>query len=224
MFNYAEWCAERGLTFRQSALLQEAKYVFLDMETTGLDANRDIPMELAAIVTDGFGNVLNTGAPFQQYYWSTPTHTLDRLDPIVRSMHKQSGLFEDWQEWASRESADGCDEDQVFARWIIEQTHLQIKLNVAGANPGFDISFLKEYYPSSYANLDYHPIDVRTLRFAAQNVNPRIAENEPRGANNHRALDDVVDAIHQWQYYLDNFLFVTESDPAGAIRGTEGKL
>ena len=38
----------------------EKRLLFVDLETTGLDANSDVPLELAVVLTDEWGDIIDT--------------------------------------------------------------------------------------------------------------------------------------------------------------------
>src|ERR1051326_3326604 len=65
--------------------------VWIDCEMTGLDLERDVLIEVAALVTDADLNILGDGVDVVIH---APDDVLDNMVEFVRDMHAKSGLTE----------------------------------------------------------------------------------------------------------------------------------
>ena len=64
---------------------------WIDLEMTGLDADRDVILEIAALVTDDDLNLVADGPDLVVHQ---PVEALDGMDKVVTKMHRVSGLTE----------------------------------------------------------------------------------------------------------------------------------
>jgi len=75
---------------RMNADSHADRLIWIDLEMTGLDTDRDGILEIATVVTDGDLNVLATGPEFAIAH---PLSTLDGMDEWNRNQHGNSGLW-----------------------------------------------------------------------------------------------------------------------------------
>src|SRR4029077_3986329 len=71
---------------------REDRLVWIDLEMTGLDAEHDVIVEIACIVTDSNLVALDDGI---QLVVHQDEATLARMDDFVRTMHTKSGLLDE---------------------------------------------------------------------------------------------------------------------------------
>ena len=69
----------------------EHRLIWIDLEMTGLDTDRDSIIEIATVVTDGDLNVLAEGPVFAIAH---PLERLQAMDDWNRSQHGKSGLWQ----------------------------------------------------------------------------------------------------------------------------------
>jgi hypothetical protein len=65
--------------------------IWLDLEMTGLDPDRDSVIEIATLVTDKELNILAEGPVFAIHH---PLHRLEAMDDWNRNQHQKSGLWQ----------------------------------------------------------------------------------------------------------------------------------
>lgn len=158
------------------------RVLFLDLETTGFDPNRDVILEVGAILVD-----LDAAAElFEFHAFPTPLHAGGRFHPRIDrgldKMHATSGLFFD------RVRASHVDdwEHRLLDR-VDEHGFARGELSMGGFSPSFDRSFLAVHAPDLDAYLSHRMVDASTLRFCGVEL--------PPGDAKHRALEDCRSAI-----------------------------
>ena len=67
-----------------------SRLIWIDLEMTGLDTDRDGVLEIATVVTDGQLNILAEGPEFAIAY---SLATLEAMDDWNRNQHSKSGLW-----------------------------------------------------------------------------------------------------------------------------------
>lgn len=180
--------------------------LFLDLETTGLDAAHNIVLEVAAIlVRDDFSEVARFGrvigwAPAARF--STGDCRYYDIDPVVIAMHTTNGLWA-----ASARSPHKCvTVDADLAAFV--RTHCGADVGekqgpqLAGNTINFDRAFLKRLFPETHALLHYRNLDVTTLNEMSKRFWPEVHLARPRAANAaHRAMADCLESLECARYY-----------------------
>ena len=166
------------------------RLLWIDMEMTGLDLDREVPIEVAAIVTDFDFRVVDT---FETVV-KQPQYYLDAMDDWNKSHHGQSGLINKVQQ--------GMDPEKVDHR-LVELckknfSPLDGKPVLAGNSIMQDRLFINKYLPHFAAVLHYRMVDVTSWKIIFQNKFK--LEYQKRGS--HRALDDIQESISELQFYL----------------------
>jgi len=179
----------------------ESNLVWIDMEMTGLDPDRDRVIELAAIVTDANLNVLAEGPVLVVHQ---PDNVLDAMDAWNKGTHGKSGLI-------TRVRESGWNEVEAerylldfLLPWVPEG-----KSPLCGNSIGQDRRFMARYMPRLERFFHYRNLDVSTLKELCRRWRPKLAKGfEKRSA--HTALADIHESIDELKYYRDNFLRLDE--------------
>ena len=160
--------------------------IWLDMEMTGLDPNRDRIIEMAMIVTDGH---LETVAESPVWVVHQPDAVLDAMDAWNRSTHGKSGL-------TGRVRASTLDEATVetAALAFVREYAAQRASPMCGNSIGQDRRFMARYMPALEAWFHYRNIDVSTLKELCRRWKPEVAKGFEK-ASAHTALADVRESI-----------------------------
>jgi oligoribonuclease len=171
--------------------------IWLDMEMTGLDPNRDRIIEMAMIVTDGH---LETVAESPVWVVHQPDAVLDAMDAWNRSTHGKSGL-------TGRVRASTLDEATVetAALAFVREYAAQRASPMCGSSIGQDRRFMARYMPALEAWFHYRNIDVSTLKELCRRWKPEVAKGFEK-ASAHTALADVRESIEELKYYRERFL------------------
>ncbi len=171
---------------RQNALL------WIDLEMTGLDPEKDRIIEMAAIVTDAD---LNSLAESPVITVHQPDSLLAQMDEWCTRQHGQSGLTARVRECRVTEAEA---EQQMLA--FVRQYTDKGASPMCGNSIGQDRRFLVKYMPELEAHFHYRNIDVSSIKELAKRWKPSIMSGiKKKGA--HLALDDIRDSIEEMRYY-----------------------
>lgn len=171
--------------------------VWLDMEMTGLEPERERIIELAMIVTD---NDLNPVAESPVWVVHQSDAVLDAMDDWNKNTHGRSGLID-------RVRASTLDEAAVEAAAL----EFLKKYSLAGHSPmcgnsiGQDRRFMARYMPTLEAFFHYRNLDVSTLKELCKRWQPEIYKGFKKKSK-HTALADIYESIDELKYYREHFL------------------
>ncbi len=171
------------------------KLLWVDLEMTGLDAEQDVILEVAAEITD-FNMV--TLASYE-------ARVRQPKDAVVARMQKNVW----WADYpANRDEFvqrldEGKQSEQVEQELVqLLQTHFGDEPAVlAGNSIHNDRNFIKQWWPAFDLKLHYRMLDVSAWKVFMQG---RYAV-EFEKKNVHRAFDDIQASIAELQYYLEWF-------------------
>ena len=173
--------------------------VWLDMEMTGLDPDKDRIIEIAIVVTDSQLKAL-AEAPVAVVHQADAV--LDAMDDWNRSTHSRSGLIDKVK--ASRLS-EASAEDQLIA--FLAQ-HVPAKTSpMCGNSICQDRRFLARHMPRLEAYFHYRNLDVSTLKELAKRWKPEVAKGLSKQGK-HEALADIYESIEELKYYREHLLKV----------------
>lgn len=179
-------------------MAQDANHlVWLDMEMTGLEPERDRIIELAMVVTD---SQLTTVAESPVWAVRQEDVCLAAMDEWNRRTHARSGLIE-------RVRASVLDEAAVEAAALafVQSYVPQAASPMCGNSIGQDRRFMARYMPQLEAWFHYRNLDVSTLKELCRRWKPEIAKGFVKRAE-HTALADIRESIAELQYYREHFI------------------
>lgn len=168
------------------------RLVWIDLEMTGLDTQRDGILEIATVVTDARLNVLAEGPDLAIAH---PLATLEAMDDWNRNQHGKSGL---WR----RVLEEGVPLAEAEARTLaFLREWVPAKASpMCGNSICQDRRFLHRLMPALEAYFHYRNLDVSTLKELARRWAPQVLDGV-RKESAHTALSDVRDSIAELQYY-----------------------
>ncbi|MEQ9004605.1 MAG: oligoribonuclease [Pseudomonadales bacterium] len=181
-----------------------AHLVWMDLEMTGLDPERERIIEIATIVTDDQLEVVAEGPVLAV---RQPESLLAAMDDWNQRQHGGSGLLD-------RVRREGVSEREAEAITLafLEQ-HVEKKRSpLCGNTIWQDRRFLTRYMPALEEFLHYRMVDVSSLKELAARWRPDLAAGFSK-ANAHTALADVRESIAELRYYREHFI-KTEADNA----------
>lgn len=179
------------------------RLVWIDLEMTGLELDRHVIVEVAALITDADLNIIGEGVDLVVH--ATPEQ-LAEMDDFVTTMHTSSGLLEEIK--ASTVSLREA-EDAVLAL-IAQHCDPEHPAPLAGNSIATDRSFIRDQMPRLDKALHYRMVDVSSLKELSRRWAPRVYFNQPDKGMAHRALADIVESIRELDYYRRAWLI---SDP-----------
>ena len=184
------------------------RLVWVDLEMTGLDPDRHVIVEVAALVTDANLQIIGEGVDLVVH---ATEEELAEMDDFVTNMHESSGLTEQIRtSTVTMEEA----EDAVLAL-IAEHCSPEHPAPLAGNSIATDRAFLRAQMPRLDAALHYRMVDVSSIKELARRWFPKAYFNQPEKGLAHRALADIVESIRELDYYRRS-VFVPAPGPESA--------
>ncbi|ALA66913.1 oligoribonuclease [Corynebacterium lactis] len=185
----------------------EDRIVWIDCEMTGLEPERHVMVEIAALVTDANLNVLGEGVDIVIHATETE---LAQMDDFVTQMHANSGLDDEIR--ASEIDITAAEKavlDYVRA-WVPDARTAPL----AGNSIASDRKFIHRYMPELDQHLHYRMIDVSSFKEAARRWYPGVLAGAPEKGLAHRALADIKESIRELDYYR-RVMMVAHPGPNG---------
>ncbi len=192
--------------------------VWVDLEMTGLDPDRDVILEAAALITDG---ALERVIEGPDLVLAAPEEALEGMAEVVAEMHATSGLTD-----AVRASTVRMDdaEEQLLA-FVAEHVPEARTAPLAGNSVHADRAFLRRYMPAFESHLHYRNVDVSTLKELCKRWRPDILESSAPKAGGHRAMADIRESLEELRIYRDALFRApaeADADDAAGDTATDG--
>lgn len=177
--------------------LKSKRFIWIDLEMTGLNPNKDKIIEIATVVTDHELEIIETGPELVIHQ---SDEIMDNMDNWCKKYHGKSGLT-----------------NKVIKSKITELEAETITLNflkqhvnentspMCGNSICQDRRFLSNYMPKLESFFHYRNLDVSSLKILASTWAPGIYKKIKKNTN-HRALDDVLESIAELKLYKNEFL------------------
>jgi len=168
------------------------KLLWVDLEMTGLDVEKDVIIEVAAEVTNmNFRTLASYEACVSQ-----TDEVLGGMSQWAMEHHAKSGLIE-------RIKVHGKSDNDVqheLIGFINAQFNNQPAI-LAGNSIHNDRNFIKQWWPEVDKLLHYRMLDVSSFKIVMQAKYDVVFEKKEV----HRAFDDIQASIAELQYYLEWF-------------------
>ncbi len=181
---------------KENRMKNSLNLIWIDLEMTGLDPEKDRIIEIATVVTNKELTILAEGPVFAV---NQSDLLLDNMDEWNTAQHSQSGLVK------------RVKESQVTEFMAEEQTiHFLEKYVGKGISPMCgnsicqDRRFLYRYMPNLAEFFHYRNLDVSTIKELARRWAPHLYQGFNKKSN-HLALDDIKDSIAELRYYQQSF-------------------
>ena len=171
--------------------------VWIDMEMSGLDPDKDRVLEVAMVITDKH---LNTVAESPVLVVHQPDAVLDAMDNWNKGTHGKSGLIDKVK---ASLLTDGDVEDAMLA---FLKKHVPARTSpMCGNSICQDRRFMARWMPKLEAYFHYRNLDVSTFKELAKRWKPTIMEGFKK-ENRHTALSDILESIEELKYYREHFV------------------
>jgi oligoribonuclease len=168
--------------------------VWMDLEMTGLDPDRNAIVEIATLITDDELEIVAEGPDL---VIAQPPEALAAMDDVVRDMHTRSGLLE-----AIAASTTTLDEaGQATLEFIKGHVPEPRSVPLCGNSIGTDRRFLAKHLPAIEDHLHYRSIDVSTIKELSRRWYPGAIAGAPSKSGGHRALDDIRESVAELRYW-----------------------
>ncbi len=177
-------------------MLSDDALVWVDMEMTGLDPQRDRVLEIATIVTDAALAVIAEGPVLAIHQDDA---TLAAMDEWNTRTHGASGLVERVR--ASR--IDEREAERITLDFLAQHVAAG-KSPMCGNSICQDRRFMAQHLPRLEAFFHYRNLDVSTIKELARRWRPEVLASLTKQGS-HRALDDIRESITELRHYRDTF-------------------
>jgi oligoribonuclease len=171
------------------------KFLWVDLEMTGLDPTRDLILEVAAEVTDLDFKTLAS-------YEARVKHDKKKVAELLQANIWYREVPENRDDFLNNLESGKTSE-------LVESELIDFVTKHFGNEPAIlagnsihnDRNFIKSYWPSLDLKLHYRMLDVSAWKIVMESKYG--LKFEKKGA--HRAFDDIQASIAELQYYLDWF-------------------
>lgn len=167
------------------------RLLWIDLEMTGLDVNKEVIIECAVIVTDLELNTLETYEQVVQQ----PSYYLENMDDWNKKHHRDSGLTSKVTYGRAPHLVEEDLLKLIDRHWIQEEDRRAI---ICGNSIAQDRLFITKYWPALEKKLHYRMLDVSSWKLLFyQKFGVKYDK-----AEKHRALDDILESIGELKHYL----------------------
>ena len=180
-----------------TAATNDSRLVWIDMEMTGLDPEKERIIEIAVVVTEPDLTVVAEGPVLVVHQ---PDSLLDLMDNWNKATHGRSGLIEKVKASTMTEAQAEDELIAFLARYVPAG-----KSPLCGNSVSQDRRFMFRYMPRFEQFFHYRTIDVSTLKELARRWKPELLKGFEKRSK-HEALADIYESIDELRYYRDVFI------------------
>jgi oligoribonuclease len=187
--------------------------VWMDLEMTGLDPERERIIEMATLITRGDLTIVAEGPELVIHQ---PDEILAAMDAWNTKHHTASGLVER----VRSSTLDEREAERLTLEFIAAHCPARA-VPLTGNSIHQDRRFLNKYMPALDAHLHYRMVDVSTIKELARRWYPEVLAKMPSKKESHRALDDIRESIEELRYYRRTLFAGAVAAPLAADAGVE---
>ncbi|KAK2879917.1 hypothetical protein Q8A73_023729 [Channa argus] len=198
-FNFAFQLYRR---ISMTSAMMSQRMIWVDLEMTGLNIEKDQIIEMACIITDLDLNILAEGP---NLIINQPDELLEGMSDWCKEHHGKSGLTQ-----AVRDSKITLQQAEYEFLSFVRQHTPPGQCPLAGNSVHADKRFLDKFMPQFMYHLHYRIIDVSTIKELCRRWFPEEYKTVPHKKATHRALDDILESIKELQYYRASIFKTTE--------------
>src|SRR5690554_4026241 len=175
----------------------DQRLIWLDMEMTGLDPEKERIIEIAVIITEADLTFVAEG-PVLVIHQSD--ELLDAMDKWNQSTHTKSGLI---PKIKASQLTEAQAEDELLA--FLAKHVPEGKSPMCGNTIGQDRRFMVKYMPRLEAFFHYRNLDVSTLKELSLRWKPEVYKSFIKQSK-HEALADIYESIEELKHYREHFI------------------
>jgi oligoribonuclease len=171
--------------------------VWMDLEMTGLDPQRERIIELAVLITDGDLTLIAEGPELVIHQ---PDEVLAAMDDWNTRHHNASGLVAK----VRASTVTEAEAEAAVVGFINAHVPPREKPPLSGNSIHQDRRFIRRYLPALDARLHYRMVDVSTIKELGRRWYPEVHARRPPKNESHRALDDIRESINELRFYREH--------------------
>ncbi len=181
----------------QSGAPRSDLLVWIDLEMTGLEPDKERIIEVATLITDAQLNVVAEGPVIAV---KQPDSLLAGMDDWNQKTHGESGLV-------ARVKASTIETKEAERQTLdfLRQYVVEGSSPMCGNSIHQDRRFLEREMPDLWAFFHYRNLDVSTVKELAKRWNPGALVGFKK-QNAHLAMDDIKESIAELAHYRSTFL------------------
>ena len=166
--------------------------VWIDCEMTGLDPDKNVLLEIAAIITNNDLDIVAEGPCLAIHQTESKLSAMDRWN---QTHHSRSGLLTRMRQ----SKVNTADAEREMLKFIRQYCY-KGKSPLCGNSIGQDRRFLVKYMPKLHDFFHYQNIDVSSVKQLVMRWYPKKHHARPK-KNTHRALPDIKESIEELKHY-----------------------
>ena len=178
------------------SLQSKDNLVWLDLEMTGLDPEKERIIEIATLITDSQLNILAEGP---NLIITQQTSLLDQMDEWNQNQHGSSGLIDAVKKSSITEQMAEIETLDFVSKYVGPN-----QSPMCGNTVSHDRRFLAKDMPRLESYFNYRHIDVSSFKEAAVRWMNEAQVYEKEGS--HRALGDIKESVAELKFYKNLFL------------------
>lgn len=171
--------------------------VWIDLEMTGLDPNRERIIEVATLITDGELNLVAEGPVIAVHQ---PDSLLEGMDDWNQKTHGDSGLVER----VKQSRIDTFEAERQTLAFLASHA-APGSSPMCGNSVHQDRRFLEREMPELLAFFHYRNLDVSTLKELAKRWHPSALKGFEKQAT-HQAMDDIRESVAELAHYRQTLI------------------
>ena len=170
--------------------------VWIDLEMTGLDPEKEKIIEIATLITDSDLNIIAEGP---NLVISQRSELIDAMDEWNQKQHGSSGLIEQVNKSDITEQVAEIETLDFISKYVGEKVS-----PMCGNTVSHDRRFLSKYMPRLESYFNYRHIDVSSFKEVAVRWMNEAQVYEKKGS--HRAMGDIKESVAELKFYKGLFM------------------
>ncbi|URJ28095.1 oligoribonuclease [Candidatus Blochmannia vicinus (nom. nud.)] len=177
--------------------MHDKNLIWIDLEMTGLNPEKDRVLEIATVITDSKLNILSEGPVIAIH--QSESQLLLMNDWNIR-VHSFTGLLEK----VRSSKLDEIDASNLTVNFLKNWVPFK-KSPICGSSVAQDRRFLFRYMPELESYFNHHYLDVSTIKELMIRWRPDLISGL-KLRKTHRALEDIHESIVELMYYRKYFM------------------
>src|SRR5579864_4382541 len=175
-----------------ASMMKNDALIWLDLEMTGLDPEKETILEIGTVVTGPELEVIAEGPTIAIHH---PETVLKSMEPWSLEHHEKSGLTQRCRD--SKISMSQAEQETL--KFLVKHCPAG-KIPLCGNSIGQDRRFLCKYMPKLNDFFHYRNVDVSSIKELVRRWYPD-SRHSPEKKKTHHVLDDIRESIEELKYY-----------------------